>query len=105
MKLIFFSTFDRRERRIRQFAMGQGYAIVLSYNQMKLKSNRKLFTTDLAKKGENNESLKMKISKPIIYLYFICATLCPCGVNPEDFVVLKSQRPTSPPATNILIQR
>ena len=87
MKLIFFSTFDRRERRKHHFAMGQGDAIVLSYNQMKFKSNRKPLTTDLSKKGENNESLNMKISKPIVYLYFICTTFSPCGVNPEDFEV------------------
>ena len=55
LKLIFFSTFDCRERRIHHFAMGQAYAIVRSYNQMNFKSKQKHFTTDLAKKGENNE--------------------------------------------------
>ena len=41
---------------------------------MKFNSNRKHFTTDLAKKGKNNEfwicklEKNMKISKPIIYL-------------------------------------
>ena len=55
VKLIFSSTVDCRKRRIGHFAMGQGYDIVLSHNQMKFKSDQKHFTTDLAKKGENNE--------------------------------------------------
>ena len=36
---------------------------------MKFESNQKHFTTDLVKKGENNEFWNMKISKPIIYLW------------------------------------
>ena len=58
------------EQCIRHFAMGQGYAIVLSYNQMKFKSNRKHFTTDLAKKDKNNENFQT---------YNL---LSPCDVNP-----------------------
>ena len=67
MKLIFSSTFDCRERRILPFAMGQGYAIVLSYNQMKFKSNRKHFTNDLVKKCENNFPTHNLLKTNILY--------------------------------------
>ena len=53
---------------------------------MKFKSNRKHFTTDFAKEGENNEFWNMKISKPIIYLKTnIIYAQHLCGVNPLEF--------------------